>query len=147
MAMMEEPASAPLIRDATAGEIAGFQAEEWARYDEEVGVRWDSRRYQLAAELDGKLVGIAVYHIVGGVGHLDQLLVAKDYRGRGIGSQLLAEFERRCRAAGCHKLTLETAGYQAQARRLYEEHGFKVACTLRDNKFHRDWYLMEKALD
>jgi len=134
------------IREATAEEIAPFQGEEWARYDGGGGVRWDSRRYRLAAVLDGRIVGIAVYHVVGGVGHLDQLLVGKDYRGQGIGSQLLAEFERRCRAAGCHKLTLETAEYQAQARRLYEEHGFKIACTLHDNKFHRDWYLMEKGL-
>ena len=132
------------IREATAEEIAQFQDEEWARYNAEVGVRWDSRRYQLMAELDGQIVGIAVYHIVGGVGHLDQLLVAKDYRGQGIGSQLLNEFERRCRDAGCHKLTLETAEYQA--REFYEKHGFKVTCTLRNNKFHHDWHLMEKEL-
>lgn len=132
------------IREATAEEIAQFQTEEWARYNAEVGVRWDSQRYRLMAEVEGKIVGIAVYHVVGGVGHLDQLLVAKDHRGQGIGSRLLNEFERRCRDAGCHKLTLETAEYQA--RGFYEKHGFKVACTLRDNKFRRNWHLMEKEL-
>lgn len=140
------PTPALLIRDAVAEEIAEFQSREWQRYDAEVGIRWDSRRCHLAAERDGQLVGIAVYHIVGGVGHLDQLLVAKEHREQGIGSRLLREFERRCRAAGCHKLTLETAEYQTQARRLYAKHGFKIACTMRDNKFHRDWYLMEKEL-
>ncbi|MGQ9478310.1 MAG: GNAT family N-acetyltransferase [Candidatus Bipolaricaulia bacterium] len=126
------------------GEIEEFAAREWAQYNAEVGVNWDSRRYYLAAELGGRAVGLAVFHIVGGVGHLDQLLVAKAHRRQGIGSKLLEEFERFSREEGCHKLTVETAEYQA--RGFYEGQGFKVACTLRDNKFHRDWHLMEKAL-
>jgi GNAT superfamily N-acetyltransferase len=133
-----------LIRPAEREELEEFAAREWARYNAEVGITWDSRRYWLAAELGGRLVGLAAFHIVGGVGHLDQLLVAKGYRGRGIGSKLLKGFEERCRAEGCHKLTLETAEYQAAG--FYERYGFKVACALRDNKFHRTWYLMEKDL-
>lgn len=134
-----------IIHDVTPEEIEEFRAREWRRYDKEVGISWDSRHYYLAAELDSFLVGIAHFHIVGGVGHLDQLLVAKDHRSLGIGSRLLKEFERRCRAVGCHKLTLETAEYQA--RGFYEKHGFKIACIMRDNKFHHDWYLMERALN
>lgn len=132
------------IRLASREELEEFAAQEWARYNAEVGVTWDSQRYWLAAELEGRLVGLAVFHIVGGVGHLDQLLVAKEYRGRGIGSTLLNGFEEHCRAEGCHKLTLETAEYQA--REFYEEHEFEVACALRNNKFHRTWYLMEKEV-
>ncbi|MFQ6090924.1 MAG: GNAT family N-acetyltransferase [Candidatus Bipolaricaulia bacterium] len=132
------------VRDVEREETEEFRSREWRRYDEEVGVTWDSRHHYLAAELEGLVVGIAHFHIVGGVGHLDQLLVSKDYRSRGIGAQLLNEFERRCRAAGCHKLTLETAEYQAPE--FYKKHGFKIACTMRDNKFHHIWYLMEKEL-
>ena len=146
------------IRMVEKAEIEEFAAREWAQYNAEVGVNWDSRRYYLAAELGGRPVGLAVFHIVGGVGHLDQLLVAKAHRGQGIGSQLIGEFERRCRAEGCHKLTLETAEYEGrssrstpsgsalQARGFYEKHGFTVLCTMRDDKFHRIWYLMGKAL-
>ncbi len=131
------------IRDVVPEEIEEFRSREWRRYDEEVGIRWKSRHYHLAAEMEEELIGIAHFHIIGGVGHLDQLLVSKDYQSQGIGSRLLEEFERRCRAEGCHKLTLETAEYQA--RGFYEKHGFRVSCTMRDNKFHHDWYLMEKS--
>ena len=133
------------VHDVRREEIEEFRSREWRRYDEEIGITFDSRHHYLAAELERQLVGIAHFHIVGGIGHLDQLLVAKDYRDQGIGSRLLSEFERRCRAAGCHRLTLETAEYQA--RGFYEKHGFKIACTMRDNKFHYTWYLMEKTLD
>lgn len=132
------------IRPAEREQVEEFIAREWRRYNEEVGVVWDARHYYLAAELEGRLVGIAHFHTVGGVGHLDQLLVAKAQQLQGIGSQLIEEFERRCRAEGCHKLTLETAEYQA--RGFYEKHGFTVLCNMRDDKFHRNWYLMEKAL-
>lgn len=132
------------IREVEPEEIEEFRSREWSRYDEEVGIRWDSRRYSLVAEVEGEPVGIAVYHIAGGVGHLDQLLVTKEHQGLGIGSQLLEEFERRCRAAGCHRLTLETAEYQAPE--FYRKRGFEIACTMRDNKFHRTWYLMEKTI-
>lgn len=133
------------VHDVRREEIEEFRSREWQRYDEEIGITFDSRHHYLVAELGGLVVGIAHFHIVGGVGHLDQLLVAKDYRDQGIGSRLLNEFEQRCRAAGCHRLTLETAEYQA--RGFYEKHGFKVTCTMRDNKFHYTWYLMEKTLD
>ena len=133
-----------IIRSVERERALEFMSREWRRYDEEVGITWDYRHHYLAAELDEQLVGIAHFHIVGGVGHLDQLLVAKEHQSQGIGSRLLQEFERRCRAEGCHKLTLETAEYQA--RGFYEKHGFKVACTMRDNKFHHNWYLMEKEL-
>lgn len=132
------------IRPAGREEVEEFAAREWACYNAEVGVTWDSRRYYLLADIGGQVVGLAAFHIVGGVGHLDQLLVAKGFRRRGLGSRLLREFERLCRAEGCHKLTLETAEYQA--REFYERHGFAVVCTLRDNKFHYDWHLMEKGL-
>jgi GNAT superfamily N-acetyltransferase len=132
------------IRPAEREQVEEFMAREWRRYDEEVEIVWDSRHYYLVAELDGRSVGIAHFHTVGGVGHLDQLLVAKAQQSQGIGAQLLREFERRCRAEGCHKLTLETAEYQA--RGFYEKHGFTVLCTMRDDRFHRNWYLMEKAL-
>ncbi len=133
-----------IIRSVEPAEIEEFRSSEWQRYNEEVGVTWDSRRYYLAAELDGRFVGIAIFHIAGGVGNLDQLLVGKDHRFQGIGSRLLNYVEHQCRAEGCHKLIVETAEYQA--RGFYEKHGFTVICTLRDNKFHRNWYLMEKTL-
>jgi hypothetical protein len=57
---------------------------------------------------------------------------------------LLGVFEARCRAAGCHKLRLETADYQA--RPFYERHGFTLAVTLTNDRFGRSVHIMEKRL-
>lgn len=71
-------------------------------------------RFELAARVDGRLVGAAVGTRGTGsdgleIGHLKLLLVAPDYRRQGIGRALLAALEERCRAAGCQRVT--TAGH------------------------------------
>ncbi|MFQ6117392.1 MAG: GNAT family N-acetyltransferase, partial [Candidatus Bipolaricaulia bacterium] len=71
------------VRDVEREETEEFRSREWRRYDEEVGVTWDSRHHYLAAELEGLVVGIAHFHIIGGIGHLDQLLVAKEHQSQG----------------------------------------------------------------
>jgi GNAT superfamily N-acetyltransferase len=53
---------------------------------------------------------------------LDELYVRR--RGDGIGSELLAEIESRCRARGVKRMFLETERPNAGARRLYLRHGW-----------------------
>jgi len=56
--------------------------------------------------------------------NLHDLAVLPGERGRGIGSQLLAEVERRARELGACKLTLEVHDTNHGAKRLYAETGF-----------------------
>ena len=56
--------------------------------------------------------------------NIHDLVVLPDYRGRGIGSALLDELERRARAAGSSRLTLEVHDSNRDAKRLYERYGF-----------------------
>lgn len=56
--------------------------------------------------------------------NIHDLVVLPEYRGRGIGSALLDEAERRARAAGSSRLTLEVLDSNRDAKRLYERCGF-----------------------
>jgi GNAT superfamily N-acetyltransferase len=132
------------VSDWTLAEASAFMAVEWPRHDAHLGIRWDPRDVVLVAKEVDQPIGVARGVIVGGLGELKQLLVKKERARRGIGSRLLSEFETRCRALQCHKLRLETADYQA--RPFYERHGFTVAATLRNDRFARDWFVMEKQL-
>lgn len=128
----------------TVAEAVAFLASEWPSYDADLGIRWDVRDVVLVAKYAKRPIGVARGTIVGGLGELKQLLVKKENAHAGVGSRLLLEFETRCRALGCHKLRLETAEYQA--RPFYEKHGFAVAATLTNDRFARDWFVMEKRL-
>ena len=56
--------------------------------------------------------------------NLHDLAVLPGHRGRGIGSELLAEVERRARELGACKVTLEVHDTNRGAKRLYEAVGF-----------------------
>ena len=52
------------------------------------------------------------------------MFVAKEWRGRGVGSLLLAECLRRARLLRAHKVSLEVWPHNHDARRLYRRFGF-----------------------
>jgi ribosomal protein S18 acetylase RimI-like enzyme len=52
------------------------------------------------------------------------MAVEAAYRGRGIGTELLAEAERACRARGLRKLSLIVFEQNTGAKRLYERSGY-----------------------
>lgn len=56
--------------------------------------------------------------------NIHDLAVLPNYRGRGIGRQLLAAVEDDARARGCCKLTLEVFESNERARRTYAAAGF-----------------------
>jgi GNAT superfamily N-acetyltransferase len=132
------------ITDWTVAEATAFATIEWPRHDTHLGIRWELREVVLVAKDADQPIGVARGVVVGGLGELKHLLVKKDRVHSGVGSRLLQEFETRCRALGCHKLRLETADYQA--RPFYEKHGFVVAATLTNDRFGRNWFVMEKNL-
>jgi ribosomal protein S18 acetylase RimI-like enzyme len=56
--------------------------------------------------------------------NVHDLTVLTEYQGRGIGTRLLDEVERRARERGCCKITLEVHEANAGAGRLYERAWF-----------------------
>jgi RimJ/RimL family protein N-acetyltransferase len=79
----------------------------------------------LVAEADGEPVGQLGLHLAGyGVADLG-MLVAAGWRGRGVGTALLAEAIDRARQAGAHKIALQVWPHNAAAIALYERFGFE----------------------
>lgn len=84
----------------------------------------------LLALADGRAVGAAVcfwgFSTFAGrpFANIHDLAVLPEYQGRGVGSRLLEEVERRARARGCCKITLEVHDSNRNAKRLYERTGF-----------------------
>ena len=79
----------------------------------------------LVAEAAGAPVGQLGLHLAPyGVGDLG-MAVAAGWRGRGVGTALLAEAVARARKAGAHKLALQVWPHNAAALALYERFGFQ----------------------
>jgi ribosomal protein S18 acetylase RimI-like enzyme len=83
-------------------------------------------------KLEGLLVAVARDDIVGFV-HVDAsshgfgeigMAVARDWRGRGVGSALMAGAIEWARAEGLHKLSLSVFAHNAAAVALYRKCGF-----------------------
>lgn len=62
-------------------------------------------------------------------GYLSDLAVLPEWRGKGVGTQLLREVERRLRKMGCDVMTLGVFGPNVGAFRLYEREGFALRGT------------------
>ena len=79
----------------------------------------------LVAEAGGQVVGeLGLYLARYGVADLG-MAVAAGWRGRGVGTALLAEAVERARAAGAHKIALQVWPHNAAALALYERFGFQ----------------------
>jgi len=85
----------------------------------------------IAAEADGCVIGAAWARIMEDYGHVDDstpsiaIAVLGEYRGRGTGTQLLAELLRHLRRKGYSQASLSVQKANA-AVRLYERSGFRT---------------------
>ena len=94
------------------------------------GLRAHPTTVILLAYADGEAAGIATCFVgfstftARPLLNIHDLAVVPRHRGLGIGAQLLAAVERKARALGCTKLTLEVGDRNASAKALYERAGF-----------------------
>ena len=141
---MTAPDRAPVtVREATLADVDALVAilvevageGRWIGTEAPVDV--ERRRRRMAADVDAEdavvLVAEAGGVPVGQLGlHLAPygvadlgMLVAAGWRGRGVGTALLAEAVRRARAAGAHKIALQVWPHNTAAIALYERFGFQ----------------------
>ena len=87
--------------------------------------------WALAAEVDGRIVGIIWARIMDDYGHLDDatpslaMSVLPGYRRQGIGSSLLAAMLELLRSNGYARTSLSVQKANTPACRLYEKIGFR----------------------
>jgi ribosomal protein S18 acetylase RimI-like enzyme len=107
-------------------------AEERDGIATEPPVDLDAKTSQFAASIDHTIVAVAGSGVVGLL-HLEPtrhgfadlgMLVAREWRGRGVGSALVAAAIERARADGLHKLSLEVFPHNEAGIALYRKFGF-----------------------
>jgi GNAT superfamily N-acetyltransferase len=91
-------------------ETESFVAHHAASYGHVLGVLTMSHRPQL--RLGGRLASIDVF------------VVSAAYRGKGVGSDLLAQAMRRAQALGCKRVELRLPGTREERHDFFEAHGF-----------------------
>ena len=104
-----------------------FFDEPWQTVAEEVE-ETIAEGVALIAEDEGAPVGYALASVVPQTpvrGHLYDLYVNADVRGRGVGGELIAAVAERLKARGVTHLSLDVALTNDSARRLYERLGFR----------------------
>jgi RimJ/RimL family protein N-acetyltransferase len=124
----------------------------------EAPVDVERRRQRMAADLEGT-DGIVLVAEAGGepVGQLGLrlapygvadlgMLVAAGWRGRGVGTALLAEAVRRAREAGAHKIALQVWPHNTAAIALYERFGFEREGYLRRHYRRRSGELWDAVV-
>ena len=81
--------------------------------------------YYYVAEVDGEIVGCCGIRNIAGEGEITNVVVASEYRGRGIGRALMEYMLSEAVFHGIGDCTLEVRVSNASAIRLYESLGFQ----------------------
>jgi GNAT superfamily N-acetyltransferase len=108
-------------------------------------VVWHGQHHELAATAGGQVVGALGLRIAASLAHLDSLVVAQEWRRRGVGRRLVERAEELANYYNCHKVTLELP-LEGPARRFFEAAGYKLEATLPQHTFKLDVAVMRKFL-
>ena len=79
----------------------------------------------LVAKENNKVIGFAGVWTIVDEGHITNIAVHPNFRGKGIGSILLSSLIEHCKNWGCNSLTLEVRASNAPAQNLYKKYNFK----------------------
>ncbi len=80
----------------------------------------------LVAQLDNKIVGYVGVWFVVDEGHITNVAVHSDYRGKKIGDKLVKEMVELCKENNIIAMTLEVRASNIVAQNLYRKYGFKM---------------------
>jgi len=90
----------------------------------------EANSYILVAEIKGVVVGFVNFTTRKTILHrslsglIDELIVDKSYRGKGVGKQLLSSAIKKSRKLGCCEVEVSTEKTNAKAREFYRQCGF-----------------------
>ena len=99
--------------------------DPWSKESIRKELKNDLARY-LVAELDNKIVGYVGVWFVVDEGHITNVAVHSDYRGKKIGDKLVKEMVKLCEESKLVAMTLEIRSSNTVAQNLYRKYGFKM---------------------
>ena len=76
--------------------------------------------------MDNKIVGYVGVWFVVDEGHITNVAVHSDYRGKKIGDKLVKEMVKLCEESKLVAMTLEVRSSNTVAQNLYRKYGFKM---------------------
>jgi GNAT superfamily N-acetyltransferase len=84
------------------------------------------------AKIKDKIIGTFELLIMDNIAHkgtpsgiVEDVVVDKDYRSKGIGQKMMEYAMEMCRENGCYKLTLSSSIHRERAHSFYEDLGFE----------------------
>ncbi|MEM7434297.1 MAG: GNAT family N-acetyltransferase [Myxococcota bacterium] len=134
----------PTTKEISTEEALAFNQAHWPSHNRRQGIDWQQTRHALGVFEGETCMGVAYFSVVGGMGFLEQIVVADGHTKQGYGSAMLEAFEARVAELGCHVVQLETA--ETQAPGFYERHGYTRIGTYPNGRFHLDWHLYRKEI-
>lgn len=91
---------------------------------------------RLPVETGGAVVGYIGLWLIAGEGHITNVAVHPDFRGKGIGERLMRAIEELVKKRGATRMTLEVRVSNDVAQRLYRKLGY-IAAGIR-RRYYRD---------
>lgn len=99
--------------------------DPWSKESIRKDLKNNLARY-LVAQLDDKIVGYVGIWFVVDEGHITNVAVHSDYRGKKIGDKLVKEMIELCKENNIVAMTLEVRASNIVAQNLYRKYGFKM---------------------
>lgn len=110
----------------------------WSRDSFKMEVKDNLLSTYLVAEVDGKIVGYAGIWIIIDEGHITNIAVDEEYKGKSIGNSLLMGLIKQCVNNNIYKMTLEVRKSNLVAINLYKKYGFT------EEGIRKNYYAAEK---
>ncbi len=100
----------------------------------------------LIACVDGDAAGLgAVRRLDPATAEIKRMIVAAEYRGRGIGRLILDDLEHRARELGCESVRLDSAARFTEAIDLYRSRGYRQIPRYNSNPQAEVWFEKDLA--
>ena len=99
--------------------------DPWSKESIRKELKNNLARY-LVAQLDDKIVGYVGVWFVVDEGHITNVAVHSDYRGKKVGDKLVKQMVELCKENNIVAMTLEVRASNIVAQNLYRKYGFKM---------------------
>lgn len=102
-------------------EAEQFAKQEFDKYYIKNGIQL-SHKISYAAYINNITIGVVIANIFESEAYINSLIVSEEYRGLGIGSELLQKVEEYCRNNWVKIIALHTSRFEAPD--FYKKHGY-----------------------